>query len=211
MHRSTRVVIFAVALAAVAGLVAAAVWGPALFLVLWTEPAAPPTNSTEAMELLLQDGPPPVEPQAILDPMPMEIDQRWYFAFPLNADRGPAYFVESDFGAHSVRFVLIDCEGRLLLAPKEDYPLGGDRIDIVRSTHGGYHDLVCSYYTAGNVEWWVLQFDGTRYDVVASGNFGDGEEFQALIDGKYRGTLAFCKMEQANEPSTQPPSPADSQ
>jgi|WetSurMetagenome_2_1015567.scaffolds.fasta_scaffold69596_3 hypothetical protein len=200
MRGTQRIAMLAAALAAVVVASAALVWGPAI-LHLRAEPALPPGDSTGAVELLLQDGPPPVEPRDAPEPMPMEISNRPYFTYPLNADRGLAYFIESDFGAHSVRFVLIDCQGKFLLMPNDGYALGGDRIDIVRSSHGGYHDLVCSYGTAGNVEWWVWQFDGTRYDVVAHGNFGDSEEFQALIDGKYGGTLAFCEMESASPPS----------
>jgi|WetSurMetagenome_2_1015567.scaffolds.fasta_scaffold69596_2 hypothetical protein len=193
MQRSTRLAIFALALAAVAGLAATVVWGPAI-LLLWTEPDSAPlpaANSAEAVELVLLAGPPLVEPQAELQTLHDDTKARCYFSFTLSADAGPAYFIATWSGAHRVGFAPVDCKGRLLVRPDDLDEIGGDRIDVVQSSHAGYHDLVCSDFDPGGADYTVWQFDGATYVKIKEGHLADKKEFQAFIDGECRGALAF--------------------
>jgi hypothetical protein len=156
------------------------------------EPASlPPVNSAEAVELALLAGPPLVEPQAELQTLPDYEKTRRYFSFILSADAGPAYFVKNWAGAHRMGFALVDCKGRLLVRPEDLDEIGGDRIDVVQSSHHGYHDLVCSDFDPGGADYAVWQFDGVRYVKAKEGHFADKEGFQAFIDGECRGALAF--------------------
>jgi hypothetical protein len=148
-----------------------------------------PVNSAEAVEVVLQAGPPPVEPQAELEPLLGDEAARRYFMFDLNGDGAAEYFVENGAGGHGISLALVDCQGRPLTRP-EDF-VGGDLIYITRSSHHGYRDLVCSYMTACTVDYDLWEFDGTCYVIRQSWHSKNFDDVETLANGQLGGAVAI--------------------